>query len=749
MAQFLTLMLPHFPVRQYAHRHVAGKPGVRTDFTETLYWNPLVIANAQGEATIRFELSDAVTTFRVAADAQADATAGDGGVLGRIGAGGGTIVSRIPFSLEPKLPLEVNAGDTIDLPVAVVNDSAKDTKIALKVERDDLVKFIEEVSGGYSSETTVTKGKLLGPAERHFELKAGQRGRKFFPLVVTGERGSARLRFIGTAGELADTVERTISIVPPGFPVAQSYAGRLDGPQDVNVTLPREWVPGSLQVAVQCYPTTLADLQSGMESILQEPYGCFEQTSVTNYPNVLAMQYMQEHRVADPAITRRARELMAKGYARLTGFECKQRGYEWFGADPGHEALTAYGLMQFRDMAAVFDVDAAMVTRTTDWLLGRRDGQGGFRRGADGHSFGIAPPDVINGYIVWALTESANKQSESGQKQIDTEVEHAVDAGRKSDDPYVIGLAAASAVNYGQADAARELLKKLSGKQQADGHLTGTQGSITGSGGVSLDVETTALAALAWLKQPEFLPQANKAIDWIVKNRQGSGGFGSTQGTILALKALVAHAKASRATVSGGELIVTRADKEIGRTKFAPGAKQTIALANLAEKLQPGDNKLSLKLTGENKMPYAVSVEYCTRTPVSQDACPIRLATTLDAAKLSAGGTVALTAKLTNTADKEQPMTVAILGIPGGTRPRADQLKELKNSGKLDYFELRPREIVCYWRGLAPKQTVDLHLDLVAEIPGRYIAPASRTYLYYTAEQKQWVDPVAVEIARE
>ena len=714
-----------FPVRQYAHRHTAGQPGVRTDFTETLYWNPLVIANAQGEATIRFDLSDAVTTFRVSADAQADTATSEGGSgLGRIGAGGGAIVSRIPFSLEPKLPLEVNAGDVIELPLAVVNDTADDMAVALSMTHDKLL-------------------VLSGDAARTLDLKGTARQREFFALNVTGHSGDAKLKFSGAAGPLSDAVENTIKVVPPGFPVSEAYSGRLDAPQAINLKLPREWVPGSLVVSVRCYPTTLADLQAGLDSILQEPYGCFEQASMSNYPNVLTMGYMQEHGVADPALTRRARDLMKKGYAKLTGYECKQRGYEWFGGDPGHEALTAYGLLQFRDMAAVYDVDPAMVKRTADWLLARRDGKGGFERNAralDG--FGGAPPDVTTAYICWALTES-------GQKQIDKEVELAVDIGRKSDDPYVIALAGASAVNYGQQEAGRELLKKLVTKQQADGHLTGTQGSITRSGGVSLDVETTALAALAWIKLPEFVPQANKAIDWIVKSRQGTGGFGSTQATILALKALVAHAKANRATVSGGELMVKRGDTEIGRAKFAAGAKDTIDVAGLAEKLQAGDNNLTLSLTGENKMPYAVSVEYRTRIPVSQDACPVRLTTKLDAAKVAAGGTVGLTAKLTNTTDKGQPMTVAILGLPGGTRPRADQLEELKKNGTFDYYETRPREVVCYWRALAPKRVVDLRLDLVAEIPGKYTAPASRAYLYYTAEQKQWVEPVAVEISRE
>ena len=35
-----------------------------------------------------------------------------------------------------------------------------------------------------------------------------------------------------------------------------------------------------------------------------------------------------------------------QGLASGTG----DKGYEWFGANPAHEALTAYGLMEFRDM---------------------------------------------------------------------------------------------------------------------------------------------------------------------------------------------------------------------------------------------------------------------------------------------------------------------------------------------------------------------------------------------------------------
>ena len=55
-------------------------------------------------------------------------------------------------------------------------------------------------------------------------------------------------------------------------------------------------------------------------------------------------------------------------------------------------------------------------------------------------------------------------------------------------------------------------------------------------------------------------------------------------------------------------------------------------------------------------------------------------------------------------------------------------------------------EVVLYWRSLDANQRVDLSLSLTAAIPGKYTAPASRAYLYYTDEHKHWADPMAIMI---
>ncbi len=146
-----------FPIRQYAHRYTNTASDVRSDFTETLYWQPLLITDSTGKATIRFDLSDSVTTFRVSVDGHTN--------NGRIGSGISGITSRIPFQIEPKLPLEVTTGDRIDLPVAVINTTDNPIGVAVDFKADSDLKPIGETSPMWS-------------------VDAGGRTREYFTLQV-------------------------------------------------------------------------------------------------------------------------------------------------------------------------------------------------------------------------------------------------------------------------------------------------------------------------------------------------------------------------------------------------------------------------------------------------------------------------------------------------------------------------------------------------------------------------------------
>ena len=66
--------------------------------------------------------------------------------------------------------------------------------------------------------------------------------------------------------------------------------------------------------------------------------------------------------------------------------------------------------------------------------------------------------------------------------------------------------------------------------------------------------------------------------------------------------------------------------------------------------------------------------------------------------------------------------------------------------GLISAFEIKGRELVLYWRDLAPRQTIEVNLDLICQLPGEFRGPASRAYLYYTSDLKYWVTPLAITV---
>jgi hypothetical protein len=725
-----------FVVREYAHRHQPGKDGIRTDFAETLYWHPvLVLPDGRGE--VGFDLCDSVTTFQVQAFAHT--------LDGRLGAVKAELQSRLPFTLQPAIPIEVTRSDEVTIPLAVTNATDLERTVKVQVQAQGL--------------------RRTDKGSDALQLRKESSVRRLYHFQPTITEGEARLLFQGRCEPYAtDSIERVFQVVPEGFPFVNQHSDLLEKVGRRKITLPATWVKGTLKLQAQVFPSTLADLQKGLESLLREPCGCFEQSSTSNYPNVLILDYLKESDQSNPEVVRRARQLLDNGYQKLTSFECrtadqKKRGYEWFGGmAPPHEALTAYGLLQFRDMARVYDVDKAMLDRTRKYLMGQKDGKGGFQRSARAiDTFGWAPQHITDAYIVWSLTESGKEDD------VDKELAALTEKAKSSKDPYFLALVANSQLNRGKRDDALAVLRALVKAQKDDGHLDGAETSITRSAGRDLQIETTALTTLAWLKanRPEFAIPLQKAVKWIGQQRGGFGGFGSTQSTILALKALIAYTKANKKTAEAGELILYVNDREVQRQAFPAGTQDvlTVSVPDADKTLRPGLNQVRVEITGKNVFPYTLSWSYQTLQPANAANCPVQISTALDRTAADEADTVRLTATVENKSGKGQGMAVAIIGLPGGlTLP--EDLKQLKNYVRLrdkdakadavgsyiSAFEIRGRELVLYWRDLAPSEKIRVNLDLICRVPGKYSGPASRAYLYYNSDLKYWVKPLAVTI---
>src|SRR3989475_1435935 len=182
-------------VREYAHTPRPNwTEGSRVDFAGTGYWNAGVKTDAStGIATLSFNLSDSVTSFRVLADGFTQD--------GTLGSSVSHVESVQPFSIEPKIPLQVTSGDVIQLPIGIVNGMSRDLRGA-------------EVTAGGTSGLKFTR---LG--DNPATLRPKERTRRLFQIDVGREfSGPANLTLDARAGRYRDTVSRKLDAQPLGFP---------------------------------------------------------------------------------------------------------------------------------------------------------------------------------------------------------------------------------------------------------------------------------------------------------------------------------------------------------------------------------------------------------------------------------------------------------------------------------------------------------------------------------------------------
>jgi uncharacterized protein YfaS (alpha-2-macroglobulin family) len=150
-----------------------------------------------------------------------------------------------------------------------------------------------------------------------FTLEARHIGK--FKLVLSAQmRGEAKR---------ADIVVREIEVVPNGREQNMVFNGQLESAVTHNLEFPPTSIPGASKIFVRLYPGPLSQIMEGMDTLLRMPGGCFEQTSSSTYPNVLALDYMKRTKKLTPEVHAKAEGYIANGYQRLLTFEVPGGGF--------------------------------------------------------------------------------------------------------------------------------------------------------------------------------------------------------------------------------------------------------------------------------------------------------------------------------------------------------------------------------------------------------------------------------------
>nr|WP_321451309.1 MG2 domain-containing protein [uncultured Carboxylicivirga sp.] len=690
-----------FYVPRYQSEDVKG-----FDKRETVYWNPTVATDHKGKAEVEFFNSDEVTTFRTIVEG-----IGNNGLVGRVE---GFYSSLKPLQMEAKVPPYLTFEDELDVAVLITNNTDKTIEGDLKISHPQSWTFINQPP----AVVNVDSGSY-----KELRLK----------FRVGSETGKDSLYFsFGNQQYQTEFVAET-NIVSKGFPAEMSYSGRAIQTEfsfDLSSA-----VHQSAHMSVSVYNNVLAEVMDGIESVIRQPHGCFEQASASTYPNVLILKYLEETENVDPELRKKTLSYIDAGYKKLAGYETKENGFEWFGNTPPHEGLTAFGLMEFYDMKQVYKgVDEAMLKRTVDWLLSRKNGKGGFNTNKGKYGFSGASDEVTNAYLVYAF-------SEVGLPIGDYEVEYnkAYEEVVRSKDAYRLSLMANACLNQKDTVKAKQLIDYIVRKVQKGGadNLKADH-SIVRSWGKSLQVEVAALSAMALMKNgEEHFTELLTLIDYILGARS-YGGFGSTQATVLSLKAITQYAGIVNKMPENGSLVLSINDKDVLARQISADDK-LIVLDSLEQYLSSGVQTFQLEFKGlRNPLSFTANAKWMQALPVSSDRCKVQLKTNLMKSECKKNDLVRMSVQLTNKTQSGLPMTLAMVGIPSGLSVQPWQLKKLQEEHVFDYYEIHQNYLVLYYREMASSTVKTINLDLKAEVSGMFTAPASCAYLYYTKEYKDW-----------
>ncbi len=228
---------------------------LRSVFKFVSYWNPSIIADAGGRATIEFEVPDNLTGWRVLAMA---VTPGD-----RMGLGDGNFKVNRPTELRPVMPNQVTEGDSFEAGFSIMNRTAQKRQLTVTISAEGM---IETAAGQKTREAT-----------RTMEVEPYKRTTVWLPLKTTHD-GQIKLTARGGDDLDRDGIIHTINVqkryrletaATYGSTAAQAVTERILFPPDIRTDVG--------QVSLLLSPTVIGNLEGAFRYLRDYSYICWEQ----------------------------------------------------------------------------------------------------------------------------------------------------------------------------------------------------------------------------------------------------------------------------------------------------------------------------------------------------------------------------------------------------------------------------------------------------------------------------------------
>ena len=445
---------------------------------------------------------------------------------------------------------------------------------------------------------------------------------------------------------------------------------------------------------------------------------------------------MQSTGQASPEVQMTAEKYVGTGYQRLLTFEVPGGGFSLFGNPPAEVFLTAYGLMEFSDMAEVYPVDPALIQRTAQWLLDQQEADGTWSDRGYSEHWQIDSKAPTTAFITWSLIEAGYEDT----PQIGQAISYLREFGLQTEDAYGLALVANALAAYDPDHAmTRAVVDRLYEMRVEGGDSVYWEAelpSFMGATGDSGSMEATALAAIALMRANAYPDAVGGALAYLIQGKDSWGTWSTTQATILSLKAMLLANQQTGQAEGPARVRVSLNKEQTQEIVINDANSDVVHLVTFDRGFSPsGANRVQIELEGGGNLMYQVATRYYLpwdQAPmVEMTAELITIDVDYDRTALAVNDTLSVDVGVKLNHSGVVKMALIDLGVPPGFTVLAEDLSRLVEQGVIARYELTGRQIIIYLEDFSSESPLRFSYRLRARFPMRAQTPPSSAYDYY------------------
>lgn len=690
---------------------------IRNVFLESLAFIPEVITE-NGKASLDLKISDNITTWNIQAVGNTKA--------GNIGFSNKQFKVFKEFFVDFSLPTNAVNTDKVSIPVTVYNYTENALPVKVEVKPNDWSNI-----GEYTKEVNVP---------------ANSTQMVYVPIEIL-KTGDNTLRIESTSGNISDIVEKTMKVNTNGLKKESVISsGSTDGKieQDILFT-DKGVIPGTERLRVKLYPSAMAQIIEGIDSMLEMPTGCFEQTSSSLYPDILVLEYLEDNNIINDELKSKALSYINAGYQRLLTYEVKgsKGGYSLYGRRPAETVITAFGLMEMKELSNVYDVDENVIQNMTEFLFKEQKIDGSFNYDSTYIGGASSTTDIaMNSYIIWALSEACPEDA-----RLDKSIKYLEKNLDKVKDTYTLALMAnafSNTKNSNTKDTIDRLMKEVKTEDNQTSYVSSKTVDYYGCYGRGQSIQATALTSLVLSKEGKNTKTNATLVNYLLKQKDSHGNWYNTQSTILALKAINEF---NRKTSVEEQTITVSLNGEKTEIKID---KNTLSKYDLVFDNFQKENKVSIDFKKGNISYEIIKEYYEDYNQVSQDLIAnetngIKVTQSLNQ-ELKVNEIINQNIRLVNSSDRRIVNGIVRINIPQGASVIEESLAKLEHEEKIEKYEYNYGTIDLYLRNYEKGDILELNIQYRANYPEEITGAAIRVYDYYNPEIEGLCVPVQIKV---